>query len=373
MDEFKTEAIIVESGKSVISRKIASDFSLLSNYRKAIMGFAALWILFFHEWQPLLGEAAHLGQVEVYLKRIGFCGVDIFLFLSGIGMIFSIQKKSLCSFYYRRFQRLFLPFFVVCLLRFLTEHWEIQWFWKNLTGYNFYHYNIYAFLWFVPAIATLYLLFPLYHKLFSKTKNPLFFTVTVFALWLLLTLYFRGGQRQDLFGFTNRIPVFIVGIYTGWLIQNKSIQFTPSVWVMLSSIFVLGLYEAYIANFKGWGFTVPSSNCCFPNLLISISLPFLLAKGLDLLHRVPYIRVVGKGITKFLAFFGGISLELYCIQEWLGEKMIPKVQASHGSLVTNFIFLLLVTTAALGLHLTIQYFWKLVDFGIEKIKTPHRM
>ena len=65
---------------------------LISKYRGAIMGFAALWILFFHEWVTLFVNNQVGVNIEGYLKRIGFCGVDIFLLLSGIGLTFAIRK-----------------------------------------------------------------------------------------------------------------------------------------------------------------------------------------------------------------------------------------------------------------------------------------
>ena len=50
-----------------------NGLELLSKYRKVIMGFAALWILVFHEWQMLstLGTTAY--EVGWYIKYIGFC------------------------------------------------------------------------------------------------------------------------------------------------------------------------------------------------------------------------------------------------------------------------------------------------------------
>lgn len=45
---------------------------LISKYRGAIMGFAALWILFFHEWVTLFVNNQVGVNIEGYLKRIGF-------------------------------------------------------------------------------------------------------------------------------------------------------------------------------------------------------------------------------------------------------------------------------------------------------------
>ena len=43
---------------------------------------------------------------------------------------------------------------------------------------------MYSFLWFVPAILTLYLLFPLYYKVYEKAADKTLFTGAMFVLWL---------------------------------------------------------------------------------------------------------------------------------------------------------------------------------------------
>ena len=57
----------------------------LSTYRNEIYGIAAIWIMLFH------GRIANIDATFPYLYkilRLGNIGVDIFLFLSGIGIFF---------------------------------------------------------------------------------------------------------------------------------------------------------------------------------------------------------------------------------------------------------------------------------------------
>ena len=48
---------------------------LISRYRTEIMGFAALWILFYHEWRSVFGNSV-LGKAERFIAEMGFYGVD---------------------------------------------------------------------------------------------------------------------------------------------------------------------------------------------------------------------------------------------------------------------------------------------------------
>lgn len=70
-------------------------------YRTAVMGFAALWIMFFHEGMVLYFSNPLLYNLERFVKKTGFAGVDIFLLLSGMGLVYAIQKESIPYFYYR--------------------------------------------------------------------------------------------------------------------------------------------------------------------------------------------------------------------------------------------------------------------------------
>ncbi len=354
-------------------QKIKNGFQLLSRYRGAIMGIAAIWILVFHKWIilsaiPPEGTFDLVNFLEQYIKKIGFCGVDIFLMLSGIGLTFAIKKESLPKFYYRRIRRIILPFLAVAVIRWKLEKWTTQAFLGNISGFNFYTKTIYSFLWFVPAIITLYLLFPLYYKIFSKAKNKTMFTVGAVTLWLLVTLLVRDHMRIDLFGFTNRIPIFIIGVLFGYLTQNrKDIGFTLSTYLMLLITLALGLYMAYLSNYFGYGLIVPVGNCCFPNCLIAVSLPFIIARILYFFER--RLSVFGKAVIKVLSFFGTFSLEFYCVQEWFAGIMIPKLMAKGWSnLKINIAIFLMITAISFVASMVFKFFWKLVEmpFGRKK-------
>ena len=64
-----------------------SSLSLLSSYRGALMGVAIIWVMLYH-----------LGDIDVsvisVIFGVGYGGVDIFLFLSGFGLYFSLSKKE---------------------------------------------------------------------------------------------------------------------------------------------------------------------------------------------------------------------------------------------------------------------------------------
>lgn len=140
-----------------------SLYRLLSDHRNALMGFAALWIVIFHTWTPLFSYVPVLGAAERFVVRYGFYGVEIFLFLSGLGMVFSIEKHTVGGFYHNRFGKLLLPYAAVAVVRAVVERWTAKEAAMLLSGYAFIFKNAYSFLWYVQTIAVYYLLFPLYY------------------------------------------------------------------------------------------------------------------------------------------------------------------------------------------------------------------
>ena len=222
---------------------------------------------------------------------------------------------------------------------------------KNLSGYNFYKVNIYSFLWFIPAIMTFYLIFPFYYRVFEKSKNKLMFMISILEIWLFFSLLLRGIEREEMYGFTNRIPIFLIGVFFGWLCQNRNIQLHKAEWLVIVINLILGLYLSFLANFRDLQLIVPVSNCCFPNIMISVSLCFLIAKGMDFINQIHITKWLAKSVTLFMGFFGSISLEMYCVQEWLGDRYLNVLAGRYGNGVANLIFFIIVTLCSLLLRI----------------------
>lgn len=333
-------------------------FTLLRKYRNCLMGFAALCILVFHTWCRVL-ENTSLWFLEDFITRIGFFGVDIFFFLSGLGLFFSIQSNSVLEFYYHRFRRLVISVLTVALLYYVVDDWTIWELLRNISGINFYTQNIYSFLWFVPAIATLYLLFPIYYKFFSASSNKTAFTLYILVLWLLASIALSDNLRIDLYGFTNRIPIFCVGCLAGYLSQQRTYTFNRSIWILLVLTLILGLYLSYLTTYRSMQLLVPVPDCCVPNFLITVSLSFLIPKGLELLHNTSVLKPIESVLVRFFTFFGIISLELYCIQEWLFALMRPWLFQHFNVLMVNVVFFISVTVLGANLWLLQKTVWKL--------------
>ena len=78
-------------------------------------------------------------------------------------------------------------------------------------------------------------------------------------------------------------------------------------------------------------------------------------------------KKVGKLIYKAFAFLGTISLELYCVQEFLGAKIVPLLNDKMGHFLINIVLFAVVLIAAIILSVLGKLFWKVFDGVHERL------
>ena len=340
-------------------------YAEVNKYRAQIMGFAAIWIFIFHvrDQIAVFHDIPILTQVELYCSNIGFCGVDVFLFLSGWGLYYAIQRHSLSGFYKRRYRRLTASFVLVCAVRAVYEKWEILRFVKGATGWTFLTENVYEPIWFIPAIAILYLFYPLYIKIFNKFPNKYLCTAAAIAIWFVLA--YAGAVltgREDIYLFVNRIPVFIAGILFGWIAFNGKKDVGDAGKITLIVMFVSGIILQFFTLFVRVRLFLPMTPDGLPAFLIAVPMCFALARLFSKLAKVNIVQ-------KIYGFFGKISLEFYVFQEitmlFLLDRFPGDKLAYSGDPVAKLIYILAVFLLSLGggylLNLTVTLIAKKTD------------
>lgn len=279
------------------------ELSLLSKYRTLLMGIATLGIIISHSMgfgcfcpNPLLKSIIMHGSL----------GVDIFLFLSGLGCWYSLNGGGILNvskWLKKRFIRIFIPY-AICY--FILE------FIKNIM-YNEYdilndllyfstltYWTDHKGFWFIALLVPLYIITPFVYRLLEKFKNRIIIGMIIILLLLYLST-FQDKNYQELMDAViyntiyafKRATNFILGMMVApYVKQNKRIN----VWVTIaifSSLFLLQVVLRQMLNiylFCNW--------CLTPILLIVFCK--LLSK-LD--HK-------GK-LYCTLMWFGSASLESY--------------------------------------------------------------
>ena len=113
---------------------------------------------------------------------------------------------------------------------------------------------------------------------------------------------------------------------------------------------------------NGMQLILPVSNCCIPNFLIAVSLPLLIAKVMDMLCTVKVIKYADIILIKIFSFFGMISLEFYCVQEWIAKKILPEMVKHADNLLVNLELLIIVSVCGMVLYLINKSIVKGFDF-----------
>ena len=180
-------------------------------YRDEIKGAAILWVVFFH---AQLG----LGGLLYDVQKIGYGGVDMFLFLSGFGLYHSLSRDADAGRYLlRRARRLlptYLPFCAVWLCVMLPLYGlgtvqSVRVAAGNLLMLGFFAGTPAMINWYVSALALTLMLAPLVYGLMTRASHPRRCAVLVAAACFAGGLCFIGTEAYMA---VSRLPVFVLGM-----------------------------------------------------------------------------------------------------------------------------------------------------------------
>lgn len=168
------------------------DLYSISAARNVLFGLSTLIILFFHS-SILIPESL---PVLNFIQETGNIGVDIFLFLSAVGLYFSFSKKEcVADFYKRRMLRILPPLLLFTIIWFAFE---------GTGGLKAYLSNVFMLsfitqgtriVWFFALLLVLYMLYPLiYHAI---KKWDWIAAVLMLAAVVIANIFLRGTARQD--------------------------------------------------------------------------------------------------------------------------------------------------------------------------------
>lgn len=278
---------------------IQLKLGLFSKYRKELMGVATIFIIICHS--PIYGVA-----MPFYMQRIlgslGL-GVDMFLFLSGIGMynsynINKLKDQTMFYWFYKRYIRIVIPLILISIPIFLynaslNPQKELISYIIELSGFG----SLFGQspLWFISCILVLYILAPLLNTVLSHKYKWIY----VSFISLICFIYAHIPPYNDIWHFMiQRWPIYILGFALA-----KDIKSNKSLSISYFIIIPLSLYILfYVLNHKlNMHFTLFNIQG-----LIMVSISSLIIEYLN-----------NNKLNRFLSFMGIISLESYITNEYL--------------------------------------------------------
>lgn len=282
------------------------DFSILSKTRNILYGISIIFIMFFHTTIIIPKDNYFL----IFIKSHGDIGVDVFLFLSGISLIYSYSKdENTSAFYTRRLQRVLIPTLMVSSVWFSGIFLNsknigmntLKQYILNASLLSFWTNHVLTF-WFISAIIVLYLFYPIIYKYFTK-HNYSFLSLVILIVGFYFSWYLAKGNGFQIFFtpiFAYRVPSFLFGCWLGRMVKNNyTINLIKLIFILSTVITFVFLVNLFIGKYLHDQRTLYSLYCVCITIGMSIVIHW----------------IINKKISKIFAFLGGFTLEIYLLHE----------------------------------------------------------
>lgn len=315
-------------------------------YRKIWMGFAILWVIFFHfGYKPPDPLAA--------LQSSGYSGVDIFFFASGIGCYLSYSRdKNAAAFIKRRFIRIMPTYFVFiviwCTYKVITDGMDFTTVLGNifcvqdLTGKDG------SFNWYFGAMWIFYLLTPYFVAVADKIKKPA--GCVLFCL-LLVLFSFPFWNVKALIIIVTRMPVYFLGMYLAKRSQVSDDKISLKFMLIATVLSIISMAAFIVCYFKLhdelWNYGL----WWYPFIITAPTICLYLSFISKQLEK----KSVGQKILKAFSFIGSYTFELFLVHMFVFKEvssMIMERQPNHVIAIWFAALIPVAIGAAILYHLT---------------------
>lgn len=314
-------------------------YDVFSKYRNILMGFSTLSVLFFHYTDDLrIYEYNFDGILKLFNIYISSSGVDIFLFLSGLGLYYAWKKNSdYKSFISKRFKRILIPYLLISIPAYIIREVflrETGWL-SVLKGVSFYSFITKGdtWHWYILMSVLCYLAFPWIYEIVEENNSKIKVQTTMLGVLTFITTVAIVLQEYDTpsFKILNimllRIPVFVFGAFIGRASYEKRIM--GKEWIAFGVICLICLPLRDTNRLIIVRYLVGAINL-FALLLIVKVFEYLEQRNLKLTF-----------LYKSLDWFGRYSLEIYLLHVTVRSIMINLGYYTYE--MKNFLLELLFT------------------------------
>ena len=279
------------------------DYRDFLSKRSVVMAFAILWIMVYH-----MHITTGIAALDAFVG-IGYVGSDIFYFVSGIGIWFSLERsKSLAEYYKKRFIRI-MPIwwcFIGFWIAFRMIWFDLTWMEALLNVFaveSFFDIDR-AFNWYISFLLVFYLLAPLIKKLIEVMPGALG-TVLICVVFFVLG-YYVVDDSNIMIGLA-RVPVFTLGMYFGSrLLRGRFSILETVMWLLLMPIGIYGVIYYGLDFMAGWH----NGMLWYPLLLSVVGIYMIIAF---------IFLVLPDGVGLPFDFIGRHTLSIYLIHIFFFE------------------------------------------------------
>lgn len=268
----------------------------VSDNRTFFMGLAMIAIVCFHHAWTVIPVFSGV------TSQFGLWGVDIFLFLSGFGCVYALNKYTTSTFFRKRALRLLPTCFVIGLMVYCAD----LYFQAERTHTLFVFRILSLHRWYIQCIIICYALTPLAFLILKRYGG--WGLIAMVSVAIVAELFIPDMDIWRVKWIFGRIPVFLIGMYLAIFdIRLSRREYAVS---------CISLVFAVITRCRGGYFVFQWT------YFLAAAMPFIC-------ETLCTLRSVCEKfhIYKFVELMGLYSLEIYLIHEYtfwfLYEQSIP--------------------------------------------------
>ena len=279
------------------------SFENISRFRSELMGYATIGVLIGHI--IVFGHLKENGIVSVLSWLSGLVHTSGFLFLSGFGLYYSLNKNNCFKdFYKRRLFRFLLPFLMIAIPYFVVvtvnKHESIWYYLSCITTIEFWINGNYHGMWYIAVSLALYALFPPLFNWLSMSNERRFVLKNVVLIVLSLCVNFLieslCAEYWDKVGIgVSRVPYFFLGTLIAHYTKCNGKSGQMNLFVVLVLLYVLTGILSIHSTIAGM----------FSLLLFILFISFVFSYLSN--YRI------GLKISDLFRWFGKYSFELYIL------------------------------------------------------------
>ena len=326
------------SKKTISPAPTKKGFNLaaFSKSRDLLFGIATVMVIIFHSYlsfDSLLPSAPVVADILNLVRTHCNKGVDMFLFMSGIGLYYSMSSNpALKDFYKKRAVRILPPVLIVSAIWFAIKGSSgLGNYISNVTLLSFYTKGTRNF-WYFSLIVVLYAVYPFIHK-FYKKSGVAGFLLSVFFILMINFLLMKAAPSVylNIEIALTRIPVFLFGCFAAKYVKEGVT--ISSKWLIIAAALTIGIYVLY--------FYMPLDEGKFLYLYRYIGSIFAVSQLT--LWAALFEKTKRGGFATFLVWIGGYSMEIYLIHEKAASILYNSFHTNDPSKIAFYIAIAVVT------------------------------
>lgn len=308
----------------------------ISKSRKMLFGISTLWIALFHSSITFVPIKNYESLRPIYyllsaIRNVGDVGVEIFLFLSGVGLFFSFSKdEDIKKYYYKRFIRVIPESIFVSFIWNIIKFDSIK---KILLSISFLDVFITGerIFWFISFIILMYLIYPFIYKLYKKYGFLGFICSIVFVIslnFVIKNISINLFEKIEIL--TLRIPIFLIGSFLAKYIKKGVVISYKLIFLFIAFFFV----TFFLSNL---GFIESFDIIIIRLLYIPMSLSIIILTS----YSYQFFKTLG--LVSFFEYFGDYSFEIYLLFDKINSLMYDFIPSFDPFYFTNTFVAFLIT------------------------------